>query len=280
MASETVLLVVITVLSFLLLATLVTSTYISRKRQTRVSTLASQRCDLMESRVKVDHEVKRLQKSLVAAQQVVERNMRTGGAALIAYKLRLTDITVGEPLGEGSFGTVYHGTFQGSECAIKRVRATLVTDRMVRAFLNELTIMSPLRHPNLVNLIGGCWTDGPQNLCIVMEYCSNGTLCDIMNDFTWEDRLYSILKGVVQSFVYLHHDQNSLPLIHRDLKPANVLISYGWMAKVADFGESIRYGGDVDATMSMVRIVGLRPPSIKLDTAFKLEIVYETSLDY
>ena len=48
--------------------------------------------------------------------------------------------------------------------------------------------------------------------------------------------------GIVDCFVYLHHEQIGDPLIHRDLKPANVLIAgrdeSDMMAKVADFGES------------------------------------------
>ena len=71
----------------------------------------------------------RLKKSLRAAQQIVDRNVKEGGAALAAYKLRQTDLTTDVQLGEGSFGTVYHGTYRGSECAVKTVRATKVTDK-------------------------------------------------------------------------------------------------------------------------------------------------------
>ena len=108
--------------------------------------------------------------------------------------------------------------------------------------------MAPLRHPNLVMLIGACWTDGPDKLCIVLEYCSKGMLSDMTKDpsNTWETHYCEIALGVARCFQYLHHEQPSKPLIHRDLKPDNVLIASDDTAKVADFGESTRFD-DVNA---------------------------------
>jgi serine/threonine protein kinase len=204
----------------------------------------------------------RLKKSLEAAQLVVDRNVKEGGPALAAYKLRHAELTMGVQLGEGSFGTVYHGTFRGSDCAVKTVRATKVTDKMVREFIGEITLMAPLRHPNLVGLIGGCWTDGPDKLCIVLEYCSKGSLGGMVKNRsnTWESHYYDIALGVARCFKYLHHEQPSEPLIHRDLKPDNVLIAGDGAAKVADFGESTRFedtlasaeDNDGNLTMTMV----------------------------
>ena len=59
--------------------------------------------------------------NLVAAQLVVDRNVKEGGAMLAAFKVRHDDLTLDVKLGEGSFGTVYHGTFRGTECAVKTV---------------------------------------------------------------------------------------------------------------------------------------------------------------
>ena len=177
------------------------------------------------------------------AQTILDRNLKEGGAVLEAYKIRHNELIMEDKLGEGSFGTVYHGTYRGNECAVKTVRATKVTDEMVQAFIGEITLMAPLRHPNLVGLIGGCWTDGPDKLCIVLEYCAKGTLGGMVKDpgNTWDEHYYDIALGVAQCFQYLHHEQPGEPLIHRDLKPDNVLIAGNGTAKVADFGESTRF---------------------------------------
>ena len=113
---------------------------------------------------------------------------------------------------------------------------------------------APLHHPNLVNLLGGCWTEGPDKLCLVLELCPLGSLLDLLEDketdhlfekTTERKTYYDITTGIVDCFVYLHHDQIGDPLIHRDLKPANVLIAghdqSDLAAKVADFGESRRF---------------------------------------
>jgi hypothetical protein len=205
-----------------------------------------------------------LKRSLDAAQQIVDRNVKEGGAGRAAYKLRHADLALGVQLGEGSFGTVFYGTYRGRECAVKTVRATKVTDEIVQAFLGELTLMAPLRHPNLVGLVGGCWTDGPDKLCIVLEYCSRGSLGCMAKDpsNTWEEHYHDITLGVALCFQYLHHEQPGKPLIHRDLKPDNVLIAGDGTAKVADFGESTRFEDTLAAdeddgalTMTMVRVL-------------------------
>ena len=111
-----------------------------------------------------------------------------------------------------------------------------------------------MHHPNLVNLLGGCWTDGPDKLCLVLELCPLGSLLDQLKNLVSEHSFqkmaehktyYDITMGVVECFVYLHHGQIGDPLIHRDLKPANVLIAgsdhTNMTAKVADFGESKRF---------------------------------------
>ena len=105
-----------------------------------------------------------------------------------------------------------------------------------------------------MNLLGGCWTDGPDKLCLVLELCPLGSLHDLLKDSMIDhsfektpDRqtYYDITMGIVDCFVYLHHEQIGDPLIHRDLKPANVLIAgtdeSDMTAKVADFGESRRF---------------------------------------
>ncbi len=102
-------------------------------------------------------------------------------------------------------------------------------------------IMTPLNHPNLVKFYGGVWSEGADKLCLVLEYCSRGSLLTLMDGTkrlgTWADPRFNLALGIAQCFKYLHHGLND-PVIHRDLKPDNVLVSEDLQSKVADFGES------------------------------------------
>merc|ERR1719482_1894699 len=50
---------------------------------------------------------------------------------------------------------------------------------------------------------------------------------------TWASSLVAISTDVARGMMCLHDHG----MVHRDLKPMNVLISEGWVAKIADMGE-------------------------------------------
>ena len=116
--------------------------------------------------------------------------------------------------------------------------------------------MAPLRHSNLVNMVGASWKDGPDKLCLVLEFCSLGSVNDLFKaaEYTWATAYYGIALGTARCFRYLHHEQpNGRALLHRDLKSDNVLVSDDLSPKVADFGESRQYDAaeDDDETMTL-----------------------------
>jgi interleukin-1 receptor-associated kinase 1 len=77
-------------------------------------------------------------------------------------------------LGRGGFGSVYQGFLSGMnrEVAIKRVSET--SRRGWKEFVAEVSIISRLRHRNLVQLIG--WCHGGNELLLVYELMHNGSL--------------------------------------------------------------------------------------------------------
>ena len=95
--------------------------------------------------------------------------------------------------------------------------------------------MCQLNHTNIVGFIGA--VTEPSNLCILTEYCSRGSLADLLlDDKIWMNFRVKVKFALeaAEGMLYLH---NSNPVIlHRDLKSDNLLVTEGWSIKVADFG--------------------------------------------
>ncbi|KAL1569406.1 LEAF RUST 10 DISEASE-RESISTANCE LOCUS RECEPTOR-LIKE PROTEIN KINASE-like 1.4 isoform X1 [Salvia divinorum] len=79
-------------------------------------------------------------------------------------------------LGDGGFGTVYYGVLSdGRVVAVKRLYEN--NFKRVEQFMNEVKILTQLRHANLVALFG-CTSKRSQELLLVYEYIPNGTVAD------------------------------------------------------------------------------------------------------
>jgi hypothetical protein len=57
-------------------------------------------------------------------------------------------------LGAGSFSKVYKGTYRGKECAIKLIYTVDLTTDVIQRVAAEASILSSIRHPNIVNILG------------------------------------------------------------------------------------------------------------------------------
>ena len=120
--------------------------------------------------------------------------------------------------------------------------------------------MAPLHHSNLIRLIGACFDQGPQKLCIVLEFAERGSVKTVLGDAaqetTWKEQHFDLAYGTVRCLKYLHWDLRS-PIIHRDIKADNVLVSETYTAKVADFGESRHYDpGEEEKSAHTMTMVG------------------------
>ncbi|XP_019426536.1 PREDICTED: LEAF RUST 10 DISEASE-RESISTANCE LOCUS RECEPTOR-LIKE PROTEIN KINASE-like 1.1 isoform X2 [Lupinus angustifolius] len=148
-------------------------------------------------------------------------------------------------LGDGGFGTVYHGKLQdGREVAIKRLYQH--NYRRVEQFMNEVKILARLRHTNLVSLYG-CTSKHSLELLLVYEYISNGTIASHLHGelakpglLPWCIRM-KIAIETATALTYLHASD----IIHRDVKTNNILLTKNFCVKVADFGLSRLFPTDV-----------------------------------
>jgi serine/threonine protein kinase len=80
---------------------------------------------------------------------------------------KLTDVVIQDKLGEGNFGEVYLGTWQGSPVALKSVSDVLELRR-------EIDILKSMNHPNIIRYFG--IYERQDEAYLVMELLSLGSL--------------------------------------------------------------------------------------------------------
>ncbi|KAK6931913.1 Serine-threonine/tyrosine-protein kinase, catalytic domain [Dillenia turbinata] len=150
-------------------------------------------------------------------------------------------------LGSGTFGTVYHGKWRGTDVAIKRIKRSCFTgrsseqERLTVEFWREAEILSKLHHPNVVAFYGVV-QDGPGGtLATVTEYMVNGSLRHVLlSKERHLDRRKKLIIAMDAAFgmEYLH----SKNIVHFDLKCDNLLVNLKDplrpICKVGDFGLS------------------------------------------
>ncbi|KAL9224239.1 hypothetical protein vseg_000299 [Gypsophila vaccaria] len=137
-------------------------------------------------------------------------------------------------VGEGGYGKVYKGILDHTSVAVKVLRED-ATDKK-EEFLREVRILSQLRHPNLVLLLGVC----PEIGCLVYEYMENGSLEEHIfrhngrAPLPWFAR-FRIAFEVACGLAFLH-SRKPEPIVHRDLKPGNILLGRNYVSKISDVG--------------------------------------------
>lgn len=150
-------------------------------------------------------------------------------------------------LGSGTFGTVYHGKWRGTDVAIKRIKKSCFTgrsseqERLTVEFWHEAEILSKLHHPNVVAFYGVV-QDGPGGtLATVTEFMVDGSLRHVLLRKDRQlDRRKKLIIAMDAAFgmEYLH----SKNIVHFDLKCDNLLVNLKDpsrpICKVGDFGLS------------------------------------------
>lgn len=149
------------------------------------------------------------------------------------WELDPSELAVLEIIGKGGFGDVHRGQLWGKEVAVKILHD--LSDDAYQDLLNEIKILSELRHPNTLLYIG--FTNDPT--MIVTEWCANGTLKDLIykSEIVFSlERMVNCCLDIALGVHYIH--SCTPPVIHRDLKSENILVDAHFIMKVSDFGLS------------------------------------------
>ncbi|XP_049285160.1 mitogen-activated protein kinase kinase kinase 7 [Anopheles funestus] len=136
-------------------------------------------------------------------------------------------------VGKGSYGTVIKAKWRNKYVAVKYME--YITEQ---AFTAEVSHLSRVAHPNIIELYGAC-TESP-HVCLVMEYADGGSLHKVLHcrprPVYTAAHAMSWARQCAEGVAYLH-DMTPRPMIHRDLKPPNLLlVNSGTVLKICDFG--------------------------------------------
>ncbi|GJV11602.1 kinase-like domain-containing protein [Tanacetum coccineum] len=130
---------------------------------------------------------------------------------------------------QGGFGKIYKGKLERYEELIDIV-ARRLDDKYgqgSKEFLTEVTMLSSLKHENLVSIVGFC--DKKNEEIVINKYEAKGSLDNYLSDpnLTWLQRL-QICVGVARALNYIHYDEArcNRTLNWRDMKLAQVAKSH------------------------------------------------------
>ncbi|KFK34196.1 hypothetical protein AALP_AA5G113900 [Arabis alpina] len=138
-------------------------------------------------------------------------------------------------LGEGKYGSVYKGNLQHLQVAVKMLPSYGSQNHF--EFERRVEILTRVRHPNLVTLVGTC----PESRSLIYQYIPNRSLEDCflsennVPTLSWESRI-RIASEICSALLFLH---SNIPcIIHGNLKPSKILLDSNLVTKINNYGIS------------------------------------------
>ncbi len=166
-------------------------------------------------------------------------------------------------LGEGSYGRVHYGTYDGTEVAVKvlQLDSRDAAPQVLAGFRREAELFCDLSHPNILHMYGvlegggagggggggGCGAGGRPALSLVMRLADGGSLAEALHGGPLPAAASRrVALGVARALAHLH--SRDPPVSHNDLKSGNVLLDGEGNALLADFGVAKAVGGTLRHT--------------------------------
>ncbi|XP_015576216.1 protein STRUBBELIG-RECEPTOR FAMILY 3 [Ricinus communis] len=143
-------------------------------------------------------------------------------------------------VGEGTLGSVYKAELPDRKLlAVKKLNSMATRQQTEKEFLDLVSTVSKIRHPNIVELLGYCNEHGQRLL--VYEFCETGTLNDALHmddeihkKLSWNARIRLAL-GAARALQYLH-EVCEPSIVHQNFRSSNILLDEKLAACVSDCG--------------------------------------------
>ncbi|KAF9287800.1 hypothetical protein BGZ74_001005 [Mortierella antarctica] len=144
----------------------------------------------------------------------------------------MSSLTIGNFIGAGGYGSVYHARWATRRVAIKKFYVTQAEAKEEDSIRREIQLLERLRDKHIILFYGTTYHE--DRLVLVMEYAEGGSLQVAIKKkrlLGWPAKT-RIAQEIVRGLAYIHHEN----IIHRDLKSLNVLLTRHMEVKICDFG--------------------------------------------
>ena len=144
-------------------------------------------------------------------------------------------------IGSGSYGIVYSAVYNGKPCVAKMMHPHLIQANQkhvnLQSILREISTLSSLRHPSIVQFLGVHMKESPAPIIIMekMWKSLSSVLEEQPNQLSLLIKTH-ILHDIACGLRYLHGKKD--PVVHRDLNAKNILLSEDFRAKIGDLGQA------------------------------------------
>ncbi|XP_062890299.1 kinase suppressor of Ras 2 isoform X2 [Mobula hypostoma] len=168
--------------------------------------------------------------SLLSARNFPRKASQTS-IFLQEWDIPFEQLEIGELIGKGRFGKVYHGRWHG-EVAIRLIDIERDNEDHLKLFKREVMAYRQTRHENVVLFMGACMS--PPHLAIITSLCKGRTLYSVVRDAKMVldvNKTRQIAQEIVKGMGYLH----AKGILHKDLKSKNIFYDNGKII-ITDFG--------------------------------------------
>ncbi|XP_035544658.1 MDIS1-interacting receptor like kinase 2-like [Juglans regia] len=142
-------------------------------------------------------------------------------------------------IGTGSYGSIYRAELPSRNVvALKKLHQREADNPVFyRSFINEVRVLTEIRHRNIVKPHGFC----VHKRCrfLIYKYMERGSLfCVLRNvdevmELDWSKRV-NIIKDTARALSYMHHECIQT-IVHRDISSNNILLNSEFQGFIFDF---------------------------------------------
>ena len=177
---------------------------------------------------------------------MVDMTVTSGSGSGLPFLIQRTvarTIKITELIGNGRYGQVYLGYYQGEPVAVKKFFS-----RDENSWCRETEIYNTLllRHDNILGFFASDMVsnNGVTELWLITQYHQNGSLYDYLTQEAVSPKVMlqmsiSTCSGLAHLHTELFGTQAKPAIAHRDMKTKNVLVKNNLTCCIADFGLAV-----------------------------------------